>query len=257
MSFQQINMKKNLKSQRSNNEDKGKDLVAKDDDDDDDEEADSYNYQPTNAIIKSQSLDWIKRVVIGYNFCPFAERPLKENKLKISVVRGNDDENVAAAVAYELIARSDESHPGTTIVVAPDYYPEDFTSYMTLVQFLEDDVMEKHELHGLVQIAPFHPLFEFAGSGKDGIDNYTNRSPYPMFHILREDEVEGAVDKLGGDASKVWSRNIRLLEAMEKRWGKEGVETVMRGGDGDGMGALLKEVTMSGYDDDGGDRSKS
>ena len=66
----------------------------------------------------------------------------------------------------------------TTVVVAPEYYPEELIE-------VEDDVMEKYELHGLVQIAPIHPMFEFAGSGKDGVDNYINRSPYPMFHILR------------------------------------------------------------------------
>lgn len=229
-----------------------------DDDDDrqmgpatvEDEEPDSYNYQPPNDVIESRSMEWIRRVVIGYNLCPFAERPLRENKLKISVVRGSDDEHVAAGVVYELIARSDESQPGTTVVVAPEYYPDDFEKYMSLVHFIEDDVMEEHELHGLVQIAPFHPRFVFDGSGSDGIDNCTNRSPYPMFHILREDEVSGAVDKLGGDASRVWSRNVRLLELMKERLGRDGAERAMRGEKIDGMGALLKEMKMSSYYED-------
>lgn len=222
-------------------------------DDDDDDEADSYNYQPSNEVIISESMDWIKKVVIGYNLCPFAERPLRENKLKVSVVRGNNDQHVAAAVVYELIARSDQ--PGTTVVVAPEYYPDDFRKYFSLVQLLEDDVMEEHELDGIVQIAPFHPLFEFGGSGAEGIDNYTNRSPYPMFHILREDEVEKAVEKLGGDASKVWSRNIRLLETMQERLGKEGTERAMRGEAMDGVDELLKEVKLSGYDEKDLDKS--
>ena len=93
---------------------------------------------------------------------------------------------------------------------------------------IEDDVMEEHDLHGLVQIAPFHPKFAFAGSG-DGIDNYTNRSPYPMFHILRENEVGMAVDKLGGDASKVWQRNVDLLEGMDEKFGREDVKKIMKG----------------------------
>lgn len=214
------------------------------------EDDDSHSYEPSNDVIKSRSMEWIKRVVIGYNLCPFAERPLRENKLKVSVVRGNDDEYVAGAVVYELISRSDDIHPGTTIVIAPEYYPDDFYRYISLVQFIEDGVCTEHDLHGLVQIAPFHPEFEFEGSGKEGIDNYTNRSPYPMFHILREDEVEGAVKKLDGDASIVWSRNVKLLEAMEKRWGRRGVEKAMKGEEMDGIDALLKEVKLSDEDYD-------
>jgi len=176
--------------------------------DEDEEVADDYNYTPKNDVIESTSIEWIKKVVIGYNLCPFADKPLRENKLKVSVVRGDNDQHVAAAVVYELIARSDENQHGTTIVIAPEYYPNDFHTYMSLVQYIEEDVMDEHDLHGVVQIAPFHPQFEFEGSGIDGVDNYTNRSPYPMFHILRENEVAGAVDKLGGDASKVRSRVV-------------------------------------------------
>ena len=143
------------------------------------------DHDPTNAAVRSRSLDWIRRVVVGYNFCPFAGRPLREGRLRVSVVRGDDDEHVAAAVAWELVARSDAARPGTTVVVAPDYRPSDFEGYMLLVQRLQEDVVEEHGLEGLVQIAPFHPRFEFAGSGPEGVDNFTNRSPYPMFHILR------------------------------------------------------------------------
>jgi len=192
--------------------------------------------------IKNKTLNWIKQVVIRLNLCPFAERPLRENKVKVSVVRGNDDEFVAAAVVYELISRSDEQHEGTTIVVAPEFYPDDFERYMDLVQYIEDDVMEEHDLHGLVQIAPFHPKFEFSGSGGDGVDNYTNRSPYPMFHILRENEVSLAVDKLGGDASKVWQRNVNLLEGMDKKFGRDGVKKIMKGELLDGLKDLLRDI---------------
>ena len=200
-----------------------------------------------NDDIRKTTLDWIKRVVIGLNLCPFAERPLRENKLKVSVVRGSDDEYVAAAVVYELISRSDVKHEGTTVVVAPDFYPDDFERYMDLVQYIEDNVMEEHELHGLVQIAPFHPKFVFSGSEGEGVDNYTNRSPHPMFHVLRENEVGLAVDKLGGDASKVWQRNVDLLEGMEKKFGREGVKEIMSGKLLDGVKDLLKGIR--GYSD--------
>ena len=138
-------------------------------------------------------------------------------------------------------------------MVAPEYHPDNFERFVSLVQYAEDDVTEVH-LRGLVQVAPFHPMFEFAGSGIQGVDNYTNQSPNPMFHILREDEVEAAVNKLGGDASKVWSRNVELLEAMEKLWGKSGVEMAMRGEDIDGIDDVLKEIRLSGQYANGHDR---
>jgi hypothetical protein len=155
---------------------------------------------------------------------------------------------IASTVLYEMIAQTER--PGTTVVIAPEYYPQDFEQYMTLVQYLEEDVVEENDdLRGVVQIAPFHPMFQFEGSGPSGVDNYTNRSPYPMFHVLRENEVSKAVDKLGGDASKVWERNVRLLENMEMKLGREGVEKAMKGETIEGMDDVLKEVNLSGLTD--------
>jgi hypothetical protein len=200
-------------------------------------------HTPSDAIVESQTMDWIRKVVIGYNLCPFAAQPLRENRLNITVVRGDDPEWIASTVLHEMIYHSEK--PGTTVVVAPEYYPEDFELYMSLVQYLEEEVLdESDDLRGVVQIAPFHPLFQFEGSGSDGVDNYTNRGPYPMFHILREDEVAGAVQKLGGDASKVWERNVRLLESMELKLGRDGVEKAMRGETVDQMDELLKDIKV-------------
>ena len=89
--------------------------------------------------------------------------------------------------------------------------------------------MVYHELDGHVQIAAFHPNFAFDGSADDNVDVYTNRSPYPMFHVLREDEVGEAVKKLGGDPGKVWRRNKRLLEILEEKIGRSKVVQVLFG----------------------------
>ena len=226
------------------------------------QEADSHKLQLTDEEVQSHSLQWIRQVVIGYNLCPFAEKPMRDDTLTTIIVRGQDDEEVASAVVYELVSRSREANPGTTIVIAPDYYPTDFVAYMSLVQYIEEDVMENLNLHGIVQLAPFHPQFVFEGSGTDDIDNYTNRSPYPMFHILREDEVSRAVDKLDGDAGKVWRRNIDLLETMVDRFGKEDAVRAMmiEGSPLEGMDELLREVRdRSSYSSSSGqsnDRNK-
>ena len=188
------------------------------------------DYDPPDSVVYTKTLDWIKQVVVGLNLCPFAASPLASNKLSIEIIRGRDAEAISAAVLLELILRV--GTPGTTVVVAPECSPDDFETYLQVLDFIEL-IMEEHELVGKVQVAPFHPLFEFGGRSDDeddeaeGIDNYTNRSPFPMFHVLREEEVGAAVDKLGGDASVVFDRNIRLMKMLYERLGRDGVEKVM------------------------------
>ena len=202
---------------------------------------------PPDSVVRSQTLDWIKEVVIGLNLCPFAALPLASNKLSIETIRGHDAESIAAAVLLELILRVDT--PGTTIVVAPECSPDDFETYLEVLDFIED-IMEEHQLGGKVQVAPFHPLFEFGGRSDDvggdddanGIDNYTNRSPFPMFHVLREEEVGAAVDKLDGDASVVFDRNIRLMNMLYDKLGREGVEKVMSCKASENMKKAVEEV---------------
>jgi hypothetical protein len=180
-----------------------------------------------NKIIETTQ-GWLKRVVIGMNLCPFAERPSREGNLKIEVIRGNDEEIIFTRVLTELIKRQDS--PGTTLLVCPECYPNDFEDYLGMVTWIEEDLMVQHDdLAEKVQVAPFHPLFEFEGSGPDAVDNWTNKSPYPIFHILREEEVTKAVDLLDGDAGKVWKRNVNLLHALEDELGTEGVQRVMEG----------------------------
>jgi hypothetical protein len=176
--------------------------------------------------IRENTQAWLKRVVIGMNLCPFAERPSREGKLKIEVIRGNDEEVIFMHVLTELMKRQDS--PGTTLLVCPECYPDDFENYLGMVSWIENDLMDE-DLAEKVQIAPFHPLFQFEGSGPEAVDNWTNRSPYPIFHILREEEVTKAVDMLEGDAGKVWKRNVNLLHALEDELGPEAVQRVMQG----------------------------
>ncbi|KAL7556475.1 hypothetical protein ACA910_006185 [Epithemia clementina (nom. ined.)] len=149
-------------------------------------------------------------------------RPL----LKIVVVRGHDDELILRRLGMELLWR--QSRSGTTLVVCPECHVNDFEAFMDLVQRVEDELIHDGlELEGELQIAPFHPFFRFQGSSLDDegqVDDWTNRSPFPIFHILREDEVEQAVDRLDGDAGRVWKRNVHLLHAIYQELGKSGLE---------------------------------
>jgi hypothetical protein len=180
----------------------------------------------SNDQIEDSVSKWVKNVIVGLNFCPFAEKSRSTNKLFTHIVRGDDVEEILSNVLYESILRSDDT--GTTLIVCPDLFPDDFLGFYEVVAQAEM-MLQDNELEGVIQIAPFHPQFQFQGSEKDGVDNLTNRSPYPIFHILREEEVDSAVRKLDGDSSRVWQRNIDLLERMEEEYGREKTNEIMSG----------------------------
>jgi hypothetical protein len=199
----------------------------------------------SDETVESKTLDWIKNIIVGLNLCPFAERPLREKLIKIDVVRDTDEETVLTLILAELLLRQDT--PGTTLVVCPELHPDDFLAYLDFVNMIEQGLMVDHDLAGDVQVAPFHPLFEFEGS-ESSIDNWTNRSPYPTFHILREEEVSIAVDRLDGDASKVWKRNVNLLTALEDKLGTKTLEDMIQGKNDasvtDQVGEILKQFRL-------------
>jgi hypothetical protein len=194
------------------------------------------NPEPEDEPILTATLDWVQQVVIGLNLCPFAEQPYQSNRLFLEVIHGRDETEILSRLLGECLVRQDQ--PGTTLMICPDLYPTNFESYLQVYNMMNDGVLQDDyqgdtddddHLSHHVQIAPFHPFFEFDGSGKDGVDNYTNRSPYPMFHILREEEVGRAVDLLDGDASKVWKRNVELLEALGDEFDDDTLRVILSG----------------------------
>jgi len=197
--------------------------------------------------IKSVTLSWVTSVIIGLNFCPFARKPFEDANLFVQVVQGSHEGDISDDYVNDVLAtvmRESallKEKKGTTIVVAPELYPENFFEYLDVLDMLEE-ALNVYELDEHVQIAPFHPMFEFSGSTSRGIDNLTNRSPYPMFHILREVEVSSAVDKLGGDSGKVWQRNISLLNKFKDELGREKTERIMRGEKVDGMEEIISKI---------------
>ena len=204
--------------------------------------AETIRYLSSNQSdleIEDEVSKWIKNVVIGLNFCPFAESSNRNKQLFTAVVRGDDVEEILSVVLYESILRKDDR--GTTVVVCPDLFPGSFIDFYDTVVMAEHMIKDQ-DMEGIIQIAPFHPLFQFEGSGEDGVDNLTNRAPYPIFHILREEEVSLAVAKLDGDSSKVWQRNIDLLETMEDKYGREMTNRIMSGEKVEGVGDILRNL---------------
>ncbi|OEU07980.1 DUF1415-domain-containing protein, partial [Fragilariopsis cylindrus CCMP1102] len=172
--------------------------------------------------ITIDTLDWLENVVIQYNLCPFAEQSLLKNQLNIDVIQGSNQTDILAAVLGECLRLKDT--PGTTLIVCPNLFPNNFIAYLEILNILTEGILPDNDLDGIIQIASFHPFFMFGDSDSDSsdnddttnIENYTNRSPYPIFHLLREAEVSYAVDSLDGDDSKVWKRNIAFLKTVEQ-----------------------------------------
>ena len=194
---------------------------------------------PTSAQVEAATLAWVRGTVVGLNLCPFAEPALRiPGAVRTVVVRGDDPQSASRAVEGVMLAHraGDAGAVGTTtLVVCPELFPDDFERYLSVVQYLEVRVMEAHGLHGDVQIAPFHPLLTYDGarSAAERIGAYTNRSPYPIFHVLRTADVDGAVEGpvCRGDPGRVWRRNARLLSNLREALGWTGAVRVLTGSD--------------------------
>jgi uncharacterized protein len=156
---------------------------------------------------------WVERSVIGLNLCPFAENPYRGNRVCFTVSAQRSAAGLIEDLRAELLALAgaDAGDRETTLLIHP-WVLADFTEYNDFLGIC-DSVVAALNLEGELQVASFHPQYQFAGSRPDDIENYTNRSPYPMLHLLREASVERAVAAVG-DTDEIYRRNIRTLRAL-------------------------------------------
>lgn len=154
---------------------------------------------------------WVERVVVAHNLCPFARRELDADTVRFVVTDAGDEEHLLLALADELERLNREPGIETTLLIHPQVL-QDFLDYN---QFLAacDALLQQLALDGVYQIASFHPGYQFAGTDPQDAENYSNRSPYPMLHILREDSVARAV-AAHPDAEGIPDRNIALLNKV-------------------------------------------
>ena len=165
---------------------------------------------------------WVETVVVDLNLCPFAGRELQRERVRFTVTRATTESELLASLQAEL-ERLD-SHPEieTTLLIHPRVL-QDFAVYN---QFLEtaDALLEAMEVDGVYQIASFHPDYRFAGTEADAVENYTNRSPYPVLHLLREATLERAIASYP-DTNKIPLRNIALMKRLGTKRLKELLQT--------------------------------
>ncbi len=167
----------------------------------------------TDEQILAATREWVEKAVIGLNLCPFAKSVYVKNQVRIVVSRARHLDAFLDDLDRELdlLATTPAEEVDTTLLVHPTLFPdfEVFNDFLNVV----DDVVAEHELEGVVQVAPFHPAFQFDGSAPDDITNFTNRSPFPTLHLLREDSVTRAVES-GDDADTIVERNQQRLLAL-------------------------------------------
>jgi len=156
---------------------------------------------------------WIKNIVIGHNFCPFASKPFKENKIRYFVSLAEDEVSLIDDVISELLSlrKADPSVVETTILIVPVCF-DAFDDYNQFIDLL-DVILEKLAMEGEIQIATFHPDYCFADLSYDDVRNYTNRSLYPMFHFIREDSVASA-RAIHPDIDGIPEANMEKLESL-------------------------------------------
>ncbi len=167
----------------------------------------------SDAEIIASTQRWLERAVIGLNLCPFAKAEHVHGRIRYVVSDAKSDDQLLSLLEQEIayLITTEPARTETTLLIHP-YVLGDFLDYNDFLT-QADEALERADPDAHVQIASFHPHYQFAGTARDDIDNYTNRSPYPMLHLLREDSVERAVAAFP-DASQIYERNIATLRQL-------------------------------------------
>jgi len=183
--------------------------------------ADSAPATPGHDRVIAETRAWVRRAVIGLNLCPFARGVDAKEQVRYVVTDAADPEALLTALCIELqrLADTDPEIVDTTLLIHPGVMKdfEDFNDFLELA----DAAVEEMDLDGVLQVASFHPQYQFADTDPDDVTNATNRSPYPTLHILREDSVDRAVAAFP-TAEAIFENNMRTLEKL----GLEGWSTL-------------------------------
>lgn len=153
----------------------------------------------------------METVVVGLNLCPFAKKELVNNRVRFVVSEAENEADLLMALQTELNILEQDHEIETTLLIHPKVL-QDFYDYN---EFLDaaDGLLIEMERDGIIQVASFHPDYQFAETDPDDVENYTNRSPYPLLHLIREASLEKAIAHYP-DADKIPARNMALLREL-------------------------------------------
>ena len=175
--------------------------------------------------VQEATVRWLERAVIGLNLCPFAKSVHVKRQIHYRISASTEEVNLLAELRQELqdLADADPEERDTTLLVAPKMF-EDFLDFNDFLGRADDALMDLG-LDGTLQIASFHPHYVFAGTLDNDITNYTNRSPYPTLHLIRESSIDRAVQAFP-EAEQIYERNMALLQSMgHAGWTALGLQT--------------------------------
>lgn len=165
----------------------------------------------TDQQITTATQAWLKSFVIEYNICPFAKRELERGSIRFSINSDTDIEQCLQHLMQECDLLDTEPGIETTLLVYANAFAE-FDDYLDFVEIAEV-LLAEQGYEGIYQLASFHPDYIFEGSEPDDAANYTNRSPYPMLHLLRESSIEQAVAAYPNPEA-IPLRNIELTRKL-------------------------------------------
>lgn len=177
--------------------------------------APNHPMNPKTNLIIAATTEWLEKIVIGLNLCPFAKAVHVKNQIRYVVSNANNCDALLAELKRELclLVAADPGQIESTLLIHPDV----LTDFVEYNEFLSDcdSAIEDLELDGVIQIASFHPQYQFADTEVDDVTNYTNRSPYPTLHLLREESVTQAL-QMFPDAAGIYEKNIATLRKLGK-----------------------------------------
>ncbi|MBY0574660.1 MAG: DUF1415 domain-containing protein [Undibacterium sp.] len=161
----------------------------------------------------AQTKEWLEKAVIGLNLCPFAKAVHIKDQIRYIVSDAATPEELVRDLIAELevLAEANPDKIDTTLLIHP-YVMQDFLDYNDFLE-VADATLEELDLDGILQIASFHPLYQFEDSEIDDIENFTNRAPFPTLHLLREESIDKAVAAFP-EAEDIYEKNMQTLRAL-------------------------------------------
>lgn len=163
--------------------------------------------------VKERTMHWVRSFVVGYQICPFANRVVKQGSLMLQVLQQTQLAVLLERVLEALACLDTNPDIETMLLIIPNLFvPNGFHDYLDFVDQAED-LMLQAGYEGIYQLATFHPEYCFADEDPQDVTHYTNRSPFPMIHVLREASLDEAIDYYG-DTEKIPEKNIATLREL-------------------------------------------
>lgn len=176
------------------------------------------NQVQDNNVLINQTKKWLSSVIIDHTLCPFAKQAYDNHGIHFAVIEATDLQGQLEQVIIQCAALDNDANRETSLLIFPvglSNSENDLADFENYLDFLEiaTALLKKQGYEGIYQLASFHPEYCFAGTSPDDASNYTNRSPYPMLHILRESSIEAALEKFP-NPENIPDNNIQLTKGL-------------------------------------------